>query len=110
MGAAASQPAPGAPSSFRSKRCARPCLPDIEPSAPVPMNDHPVPVDKEAMRSLIQVQKNVVLLDMNAALLDKCKHLRDKNAQMAQKNFRWVGMIRIVTIYSQYLRKVDKLI
>jgi hypothetical protein len=64
MGAAASQPAPGAPSSFRSKRCARPCLPDIEPSAPVPMNDHPVPVDKEAMRSLIQVQKNVVLLDI----------------------------------------------
>ena len=64
MGAAASQPAPGAPSSFRSKRCARPCLPDIEPTAPVPMNDHPVPVDKEAMRSLIQVQKNVVLLDI----------------------------------------------
>ena len=36
MGAAASQPAPGAPSSFRSKRCARPCLPDIEPTAPAP--------------------------------------------------------------------------
>ncbi|MDP6295763.1 MAG: hypothetical protein QF618_07115, partial [SAR324 cluster bacterium] len=120
MGAAASKPAPGAPSSFRSKRCARPCLPDIElehanqrlkqatapgiaPSAPVPMNDHPVPVppydwpprastvaaskelslelDKEAMRSLVQAQQNVLLLDMNAALSDKCKQFREENAE-----------------------------
>ena len=107
MGAAASQPAPGAPSSFRSKRCARPCLPDIEPSAPVPMNDHPVPVppynwtprastvaaltelshelDKEAMRSLIQAQKNVILSDMSAALSEKCKQFREENAEKDRK-------------------------
>ena len=69
MGAAASQPAPGAPSSFRSKRCARPCLPDIEPSAP----------DKNAQMA----QKNVVLTDMNLALCNQCKQFRVENAPSA---------------------------
>ena len=69
MGAAASQPAPGAPSSFRSKRCARPRLPDIEPSAP----------DKNAQMA----QKNVVLTDMNLALCNQCKQFRVENAPSA---------------------------
>ena len=78
-----------------NQRLKQATAPGIAPSAPVPMDDHPVPVppynwpprassvaaskelshelDKEAMRSLVQAQKNVLLLDMNAALSDKCK-------------------------------------
>ena len=110
MGAAASlKPVPGAPvfvepDALRSSVFE---LPDIVPSPPEPLYDHPVPIppynwpprlssvaaskelshelDKEAMRSLIQAQKNVMLSDMNAALSEKCKQFREENAEKDRK-------------------------
>ena len=82
-------------------------LPDIVPSPPEPLYDHPVPIppynwppressvaaskelshelDKEAMRSLIQAQKNVMLSDMNTALSNKLKQFREENAEKDRK-------------------------
>ena len=99
------KPAPGAPvfvhpDALRSSVFE---LPDIVPSPPEPLYDHPVPIppynwppressvaaskelshelDKEAMRSLVQAQKNVMLSDMNTALSNKLKQFREENAE-----------------------------
>ena len=99
------KPAPGAPvfvepDALRSSVFE---LPEIVPSPPEPLYDHPVPIppynwpprastvaaskelslelDKEAMRTLVQAQKNVILSDMNTALSDTCKRFREENAE-----------------------------
>ena len=83
-------------------------LPDNAPSAPAPMDDHPVPVppynwpprpqsvaanrdlsnslDMEALRSAVMAQKNHVLMDMNTALTDVVREFRNENGQLRQQH------------------------
>ena len=90
-----------------NQRLKQATAPGIAPSAPVPMDDHPVPVppynwtprastvaaltelshelDKEAMRSVVHAQNNVILTDINLALSDKCKQFRVETEQKGRE-------------------------
>ena len=97
-----------------NQRLKQATAPGIAPSAPVPMDDHPVPVptynwtprastvaaltelshqlDKEAMRSLVHAENSVFLTDMNLALSNQCKQFRVENAQKSREQCGWCSV------------------
>ena len=108
-GAPPLKPAPGAPvfvepDALRSSVFE---LPDIVPSPPEPLYDHPVPIppynwpprlssvaaskelshelDKDAMRSLVHAENSVFLTDMNLALSNQCKQFRVETEQKGRE-------------------------